>query len=63
VLTLREAVRSADTLILNDRELGLVASVLGIKPKPAGLLRLGAGTVVLKIGVDGCSFHPVGSKL
>ncbi len=54
---LREAVRSADTLILNDRELGLVASVLGVEPEPGSLLHLGAGTVVLKMGADGCSFH------
>ena len=54
---LREAVRSTDTLILNDRELGLVASVLGVKPGPESLLRLGAGTVVLKMGANGCSFH------
>ena len=54
---LREAVRSTDTLMLNNRELGLVASVLGVKPEPGSLLRLGVGTVVLKMGADGCSFH------
>jgi ribokinase len=54
---LREAVASTDTLILNDRELGLVTSVLGVKPEPENLLRLGACIVVLKMGADGCSFH------
>lgn len=54
---LREAVRSTDTLILNDRELGLVASVLGVEPEAGSLLRLGAGMVVLKMGANGCSLH------
>jgi ribokinase len=54
---LREAVESTDTLILNDRELDLIASTLGVKPQPASLLQLGTERVVLKEGADGCSFH------
>jgi sugar/nucleoside kinase (ribokinase family) len=57
VNALREAVESTDTIILNDRELGLIASTLGMKPQPVSLLHLGAKRVVLKEGADGCSFH------
>jgi len=54
---LKEVVAGTDTFILNDRELGLVASVMGVKAEPASLLRLGARRVVLKEGSDGCSIH------
>ena len=52
-----EAVKSTDTLILNDREMGLVATALGVESEPASLIRLGAKRVVLKRGSDGCSIH------
>ncbi len=54
---LREAVQSTDTLILNDREIRLVATALGVEPEPASLISLGAKRVVLKRGADGCSIH------
>ncbi len=55
--TLYEAVRGADTLILNDRELRLVASVLGVEPNPKSILALGANIIFLKRGAEGCSIH------
>jgi ribokinase len=57
VEVLREVVESTDTLILNDRELGLITSTLGVRPQPVSLLCLGAERVILKEGADGCSFH------
>lgn len=54
---LREAIESTHTLILNEREMGLIASTLKVKANPSSLLDLGAKRVVLKRGADGCSFH------
>jgi sugar/nucleoside kinase (ribokinase family) len=53
---LREALNATDTLILNDREMSLIASKFGIESKPEKLLSLGAGRIVLKRGAEGCSF-------
>jgi sugar/nucleoside kinase (ribokinase family) len=57
-----EAIKSTDTLILNDREMSLVATSLGVKPEPDSLIKFGAKRVVLKRGVDGCSFYTSSSK-
>ncbi len=54
---LREAVAEADILILNDRELRLVTSVLGVEPNPNSILALGTSTIFLKMGAEGCSVH------
>ncbi len=54
---LREAVESAHTIILNEREMGLIASTLKVEPNPSSLLDLGAKRVVLKRGAEGCTFH------
>jgi len=59
---LREAVESTHTLILNYREMCLIASTLGIKNELNSLLELGARRVILKRGADGCSFQtPLGT--
>jgi sugar/nucleoside kinase (ribokinase family) len=54
---LREAVASTHTLILNEREMRLIASTLKLKPEPGSLLDLGTKRIVLKRGVQGCTFH------
>jgi len=54
---LHETVASTHTLILNEREMGLVASTLKLKANPGSLLDLGAKRVVLKRGAEGCTFY------
>ncbi len=54
---LREAVASTHTLILNEREMGLIASTLKVKANADSLIELGAKRVVLKRGCEGCTFH------
>lgn len=54
---LREAVASTHTLILNEREMRLIASTLKTKASPSSLLDLGVKKVVLKLGDEGCTFH------
>jgi len=54
---LREALNATDTLILNEREMGLITSKFEVESKPESLLSLGAGRVVLKRGAEGCSFY------
>jgi sugar/nucleoside kinase (ribokinase family) len=54
---LREAVASTHTLILNEREMGLIASTLKVKANADSLIQLGAERVILKRGAEGCTFH------
>jgi ribokinase len=54
---LREAIASTHTLILNEREMGLIASTLKVKANPDILIELGVERVVLKRGAGGCTFH------
>ena len=54
---LREAIASTHTLILNEREMGLIASTLKVKANPDSLIELGVERVVLKQGAEGCTFH------
>jgi ribokinase len=54
---LREALNATDTLILNEREMGLITSKFEVESKPEMLLSLGARKVVLKRGAEGCSFY------
>jgi sugar/nucleoside kinase (ribokinase family) len=58
---LREALNATDTLILNEREMGLITSKFRVEPQPERLLSLGAGRVVLKRGAEGCSYYTASS--
>lgn len=55
---LREALNATDTLILNEREMGLITSKFEVESKPEMLLSLGARKVVLKRGLRAAPFTP-----